>query len=247
MSGERRILAAFRKRDWLISFGIVLTVAWIGGGLWYLAAASRSMPVLATSPDVIGSFLEGAFAPLAFLWLVIGLFVQQRELARHAEALRKTSEQTEMQTQAIAATEMNARQETFFKIRDAVSHQLGGITGLLYASSMGPIGSGRMSREEMDEVFRHAASGDHEVFARRFLTSGFLDDENMRDLFFGTDIRRRHTANFVRTFERLCALARNCDVDGIIEDSLKQNAFGLLHRRIREWGAGSGNELPPAG
>ena len=70
---------------------------------------------------VIGNFLEGAFAPLAFLWLVLGLFMQQRELSNNTEMLRRTSEQSEKQTQAIAATEMNARH------RKTVS--LTGVTG----------------------------------------------------------------------------------------------------------------------
>jgi len=35
----------------------------------------------------IGSFLEGAFAPLAFLWLVIGHFMQQREIASPTKAI----------------------------------------------------------------------------------------------------------------------------------------------------------------
>ena len=30
--------------------------------------------------DALGGFLEGAFAPLAFLWLVVGFFLQQRQL-----------------------------------------------------------------------------------------------------------------------------------------------------------------------
>jgi hypothetical protein len=38
----------------------------------------------------------------------------------------------------------------------------------------------------------------------------------------------------MRTFERLCRLARNCDVDGIIEDALMQNAFGLLYLGMRK-------------
>jgi len=42
------------------------------------------------------------------------LFIQQRELADNTEVMRRTVEQSEMQTQAIAAIEMNARQETFF-------------------------------------------------------------------------------------------------------------------------------------
>ncbi len=222
-----------RSHDWRISFGIIVTVLWIGIGGWYVIAIGRATPDGEMTLGVIGSFLEGAFAPLAFLWLVIGLFIQQKELAKNSEALRATSEQSEKQTQAIAATEMNARQETFFKIKENVHSQLGGITGMLYASSKGPVGDGEMSREKMSDYFKQVADGDCEVFARLFLSLSFLEEDNMSDLFFGTDVRLRHSENYLRTFERLCRLAKNCDVDGIIEDSLMQNAFGLLYIRIR--------------
>lgn len=232
MSSDKKLVTFIRKRDWRIWLGIVITAVWlVGGGLYALQIGNSgtSEPLTLGS---LGSFLEGAFAPLAFLWLVIGLFIQQQELANNSEALRKTSEQSEKQTLAIAATEMNARQETFFKIKENVHGQLGGITGMLYASSQGPTGDGKLSRERMDEYFSQVAGGDCAVFARLFLTIDILDQAGMEDLFYGTELRTRHSRNYTRTFERLCRLAKNCDVDGIIEDSLMQNAFGLLYRRI---------------
>jgi len=234
MASDNKIVRFIADRDWRIWLGLVITIGWIGGGIWYLSHISETTPTQNFSLDAVGSFLEGAFAPLAFLWLVIGLFIQQQELANNTEALRKTSEQSEMQTQAIAATEMNARQETFFKIKENVFRQLGGIAGMLYASSKGPPGDGQMSLEEMDENFAQVARGDSELFARKFLTITFLDDGEPESLFYGTEIRSRHCANFMNTFERLCRLAKNCDVDGIIEDSLMQNAFGLLYRRMQQ-------------
>ena len=232
MAPQNTALKYVRSRDWRIWFGIVVTAGWIGGGLWYVLAVGRSTPGQDFTLDVIGSFLEGAFAPLAFLWLVIGLFIQQRELANNTEALRKTSEHAELQTQTIAATEMNARQETFFKIKENVDQQLGGISGMLYASSKGPAGSGDLTRERMDECFKHVADGDYEIFARLFLSLGILDEGDLQEMFYGTEIRVRHTRNYIRTFERLCRLAKNCDVDGIIEDALMQSALGLLYRRM---------------
>ena len=234
MASDNKIVRFIADRDWRIWLGLVITIGWLGGGIWYLGHVSETMPTQNYSLEAVGSFLEGAFAPLAFLWLVIGLFIQQQELANNTEALRKTSEQSEIQTQAIAATEMNARQETFFKIKENVFRQLGGIAGMLYASSKGPPGDGQMSLEEMDENFAQVARGDSEVFARKFLTAAFVGDGEPELLFYGTKIRRRHTDNFMNTFERLCRLAQNCDVDGIIEDSLMQNAFGLLYRRMQK-------------
>lgn len=220
--------------DWRIWLGIIITVVWIVGGVWYVLQISETEPTQNFSLSAVGSFLEGAFAPLAFLWLVLGLFIQQRELANNTEAIRRTSEQSEKQTLAIAATEMNARQETFFKIAENVKHQLGGISGMLLVSSVGPVGSGKMSREEMDEFFARAARGDDTVFARMFISTDFLDEGGLQEMLFGTEIRTRHSHNYMRAFDKLLRLARNCDVDSIIEDSLVQGAFGLLYQRMQE-------------
>ena len=163
-------------------------------------------------------------------------------LAKHSDALRRTSEQSEKQTQAIAATEMNARQETFFKIADNVARQLGGITGMLFMSGLGPAGSGRYDREEMDAFFQNASNGDHEIFARQFLTMDYLKEGGLPELLYGTEIRRKHCRNFRRTFERLLKFAEGCDVDGIIVDSMLQTGFGLLYNRMEHHRP---SELPP--
>jgi len=246
MATNNKFVSFFLDRDWRIWFGLVITTGWIGGGIWYINQVSETTPTQNFSLEAVGSFLEGAFAPLAFLWLVIGLFIQQRELANNTEALRRTSEQSEIQTQAIAATEMNARQETFFKIAESVKHQLGGISGMLLVSGLGPVGSGRINREQMDDLFTQAASGDFEVFARMFISMDFLEEGGLSELLYGTEIRTRHTTNYIRTFERLRRLAKNCDVDGIIEDSLMQNALGLLYRRMIKHGPQGQDVIAPA-
>jgi hypothetical protein len=235
MSTSNRLRTFISDRDWRIWFGLVVTFVWIGGGLWFVVGTVAANPDQQMTLGVIGNFLEGAFAPLAFLWLVLGLFMQQRELSNNTEMLRRTSEQSEKQTQAIAATEMNARQESFFKIAESVKHQLGGISGMLFASGLGPVGSERYNRDEISEMFRWSANGDWEIFARQFLSMDFLEEGGLQSLLYETDIRRRHTRNFRRTFERLIELARGCDVDGIIVDSMKQSAFGLLYQRTSDY------------
>ena len=120
----------------------------------------------------MGTFLEGAFAFLAFLWLVVGLFIQQSVLAENNEELRRNNLHSEKQTQAIAATEMNARQETFFKIAESTRRQLGSVIGLLFLSSQSSVGNNNYSSEEMAEFWTQFAGGDTELFSRLFLTMG---------------------------------------------------------------------------
>jgi len=216
----------FGPRDWRIWLGIVITALWIVGGVIYVAGTARGAP---PSMADVGSFLEGAFAPLAFLWLVLGLFVQQQELANNTEVLRRTSVQSEKQTHAIAATEMNARRETFFQIATAVRRQLGSISGMLWMSSQSEI----VPAETYNEYWNQYATGDYEVFARLFLS--MIGEEDMEQIFYGTEIRRRHTRNYCHAFERLRALAADCDIDGIIEDSLVFAGHGLLYTRMQNY------------
>ena len=247
MGTDNGFMRFIHGTDWRIWLGIIITLLWIVGGGWYVLQISETAPTQNFSLGAVGSFLEGAFAPLAFLWLVLGLFIQQRELANNTEAVRRTSEQSEKQTQAIAATEMNARQETYFKIAENVKHQLGGISGMLLVSSIGPVGSGRINREQMDDYFAQAARGDDSVFARMFISTDFLDEGGLEEMLYGTEIRTKHSRNFMRAFEKLRRLARNCDVDSIIEDTLMQAAFGLLYQRMVSYDPESTNEVPSTG
>ena len=85
MSYGRRFVKVLRERDWRIWFGLVITFFWLSGGIWYVVESIDSDSGQVLTLGVLGSLLEGAFAPLAFLWLVLGLFIQQGELAKHSE------------------------------------------------------------------------------------------------------------------------------------------------------------------
>lgn len=225
-----------RQIDWRIFLGIIITILWLLAGVNYVRNGGFAHTTVYNIPlDDLGSFLEGAFAPLAFLWLVIGLFIQQRELADNTEVLRQTSIQSEKQTQAIAATEMNARQETFFKIAESVKGQLGGITGMLFISCVGATEGQLVPRERIAEMWHMLARRDDGVFAREFLLFDADAYGGYKELFYKTEIRRRHTQNFIRTFDRLMEMARNCDSpNGIIAESMSQTAHGLLYNHMRE-------------
>jgi len=221
-------------KDRRIWFGLAATFIWVLLGFNYISnnigwSSFSTLPI-----DEMGSFLEGAFAPLAFLWLVIGLFIQQTVLAENNRELRRTNLQSEKQTQAIAATELNARQETFFKIAENTRKQLGAISGLLFISSQGPVGDANYTSDQISEFWRQYASGDYEVFSRLFLTISGNPDVSLEELFFATEIRQNHTNNFIVGFDRLLKLARECDTDHIIQDALIYSAHGLLNIRMRE-------------
>ena len=86
-----------------------------------------------------------------------------------------------------------------------------------------------------------SANGDCEIFARQFMSIEYLEEGGLEALFYETEIRRKHTKNFLRTFSRLMRLAGGCDVDGIISDSLRQSAFGLLVDRMQSYEPNASN------
>ena len=96
--------------DGRILFGLALTTLWVGLALAYIAFVIGWYGFVGLPPSELGSFLEGVVAPLAFLWLVLGMFLQQSELAENSralalqsEALQKSAEQAEIQARAEAA------------------------------------------------------------------------------------------------------------------------------------------------
>tara|TARA_B110000444_G_scaffold52126_1_gene48097 strand:+ start:452 stop:739 length:288 start_codon:yes stop_codon:yes gene_type:complete len=54
------------------------------------------------------------------------------------------------------------------------------------------------------------------------------------DLFYGTEIRRRHTEKFLAGFDRLPELAKGCDTDNIILATLITSANGYLNVKMRD-------------
>jgi hypothetical protein len=219
-----------RLIDWRIFLGAVMTVSWIAGAAVYLSAQPDRL--LDMHIDELGGFLEGAFAPLAFLWLVIGLFIQQKELADNTEVMRQSMLQAQQQAEAMAALEVNARQEAFFKIADNVKKELGVIAGMQFISAFGSTEGNIVAESRIRELLQAVSTGDDEAFVREFLSVNVpLHDQRQR-VFYGTDIRRRHSMTFRDTFERLLALAEKCDTDKLISGTVTHTAMGLYYNML---------------
>lgn len=233
--------------NWRIWLGLGLTTVWMLLGVIYITSNIGWAQFSVLSAEDMGNFLEGAFAPLAFLWLVIGYFLQQKELEQNTEALRaqaveisRSAEQAVIQSENLAASELHARQEAFLQIAQSVRGQLGAIAGLLYISSQGATGSGVIGPKEEAELFSAQSAGvDVEAFSRRLLTAHLRSDDPQEqfDLFYGTAVRARHTNNFIFTFERLMRRAAEVDTDNMIQDAQRASAHGFLYRIMKRYQA----------
>lgn len=225
MSDGKRIL----YMDWRVVLGLVVTVVWIVTGLIYLLSVVGWGNFVHLPTADIGSFLEGAFAPLAFLWLVIGHFMQQTEISANTRAIK-------LQEKSAQRLELHSRQDSYFKLLNLVQEQLGGIAGFHYMSVAGPTGTGEISGEEFTEQRAIASTGDHAWFVRKMISLIIThreDPDMVQEILFGTEIRQRHTDNYTRTFAKLLDQARAVDTDSMLEDALLNgSAQGLFYRMI---------------
>ncbi|MEM1187538.1 MAG: hypothetical protein AAGI72_03375 [Pseudomonadota bacterium] len=226
--------------DWRIVLGLTVTTIWISGGLIYLTTIVGWDQFLSLPTADIGSFFEGAFAPLAFLWLVIGHFMQQKEITANTRAIS-------MQERSTRRLELHSRRDSYFKLLTLVQEQLGSIAAFHFISVFGATGTGEMDLEEYSGLRADMSRGDHSLFVRRMMSAAVErrgDPDALRELLYGTEIRTRHSRNFIRTFRRLLEAAEGVDAEGMVRSALLDGSSnGLYYRILLEV---AGEDVPPS-
>jgi len=201
--------------DWRLRLSLGVSALWLALGFLYISNVVGWTGFVQQKAPALGSFLEGAFAPLAFLWLVVGFFLQQRQLEQNTatlsaqlEVMRRSAEQSEIQSRAIAADELHSRQDTFLRVAEMVREQLGVIAGWLFTSWAAGAGPEAMNGPGGAlELWRSQGSGDHGVFDRACVALIYSGRLAAAELFWGTPIRSGHSESFLHAFERLLTLA----------------------------------------
>ncbi len=222
--------------DWRLRLSLGITAIWTSLGLLYITSVVGWVDFAHLNAPSLGGFLEGAFAPLAFLWLVVGFFMQQSQLSqntrvveRQLDVMRQAAEQAEVQSRAIAADELHSRQDTYLRVADVVTEQLGVVAGLIVTSWEAdaiPPGEERPSIGLWDRL----GAGDRNAFSLRIIALCFSGEVAPRDLFYGTQVRERHTRNFRQAFDRLVRRAETCDPDDMIGAALRDSQNGWVYR-----------------
>lgn len=225
------------NRPKLVSFGVALTVIWLLGGATYILFLGGYESLAESGAAGVGGFLEGFFAPLAFLWLVIGLFIQQRELAHNTQALHRTNLSSEKQTEVLEATELRARQNAFFQIAQNVRRQTGNLIGILLRSLRDVDGNLVISQAEMNDYWLEHQSTQSEIFPALLSTDERIVAAGLTyaDVFYGTQEARNYTCEYIRSFRGLLALAKECDVDGAILRTVTQTPHGQIYAEMLNW------------
>jgi hypothetical protein len=232
-----------RDSTWLLRLGLGLTIFWVLLQLYYIVEVVGFQHFVDEGPPSVGGFLEGAFAPLAFLWLVVGFFLQREELQRSSRSIdlqyqemRRATEQAEAQARAIAANELHSRQEAFLRLAELIQQQLSGVLGQLYMSSQAIAAGGTIGTEQIQTMWSAQGGGDRYVFGRGLIGLHFQGDRG-RDtwaLFWSTPIRTRHSTRFIDVFERMLESARACDADGLLVETLLGSVHGQVFGLMKD-------------
>ena len=77
----------------LLGSGLLLTAGWLGACAYYIGTFIGWDNLLYLLPHEIGAFLMGIFAPLVFLWLVLGYYGGGERFERAARQVRKLRHQ----------------------------------------------------------------------------------------------------------------------------------------------------------
>jgi hypothetical protein len=226
-------------RDWRLRISLFVTLGWLMLGFIYVSSVVGWTEFVSQRAPELGGFLEGAFAPLAFLWLVVGFFLQQQQLHHNTGAIRqqlvemrRTAEQAEVQSRAIAADELHSRQDTFLRIADMVNEQLAVIAGFIVTSWL--IETPEGMEGEGARLWEAQGQGDQASFNRKMFSMVYSGDCPPERLFWGTTVRSAHTSNFIDNFERLLRLASRCDPEGVIADAIRDGNHGRVYQMMHQ-------------
>lgn len=217
----------WKIKDWRIVFAVVLTFIWLVG--WTTVALVVGWDSFWHTELVSLGGLEGLFAPMAFLWLVVGLFVQQKELSVNTAVLEQSNLQAAEQTRVLATTELRARQSAFFQIRDNIFRSTGTLLGYMITTTLGPQGKGKYKEKEIEEIWKNHGAGEFDRFSLMILA----DDLATEELLFANATNRSWTEDVVRNFRNLLRLANDCDDENrTISKSVTQSSLGYVYLKI---------------
>lgn len=225
-----------KERASYVRIGWLATAGWVLFCGAYVTATCGWPAFVAMPANEFGDFLAGAFAPLAFFWLALGLLVQakqlelqrselslqRRELELQREETARLANEARRQADAIAVNELHMRKDTFSRLRELVSEQL---AELVYEVAV--------SLEGLDRIKRVSAEwGTDRISAAKRIVLGQLSISNRSELtrrLSGSMVWRRDFATYCNFFETLLRDAELADATGslryIVEHSTDANIY----------------------
>ena len=207
-----------------VLIGMVITALWMSFGIFYISQGIGWQRFWDLPVESIGNFLEGAFAPMLFLWIVVGYYSQQGDILQNSRNLERQAQYIQL--------------DTFMKVSELVLHHLSTITGQLYIASQGPGGSGRETEESMFKLWS-AFQQDNKIFIRKLFELASFTNENGQnelwpELFVGTKVRRALSEKYIAAFDKLIHDAELCSPDNLVRDAIIDGTGqGLFYQSLK--------------
>lgn len=211
--------------------GYLVTGTWLVALPVYVLHFMGWEKFAAMSPNEFGDFLAGAAAPLAFFWLVIGylqqgkqlrlqrleLELQRNELELQRKETERLANEAAKQASSIAANELHARKDTFFRFAEMVSSEQQSIGGDLYEGIFGT---------NSVHGWVQVSNGDIDYFYRSILRRIFSQDVEVTKAKFQANTALGQCAEkFKNNFRNLITEAEKCDSERNI---IRQYEFGWM-------------------
>jgi hypothetical protein len=100
--GEETPPSHSKKNKWRTPTALIVSAAWLLLAIcWTFYRPSGAWAIPTMDPNAWGDWAAGTFAPLAFLWLVVGYFQQGEELRDNVRALNLQEDALRLQVQEL--------------------------------------------------------------------------------------------------------------------------------------------------
>lgn len=184
-------------------------------------------------PNAHGDFFAGLFAPVAFLWLVIGYFQQgselrenTRALARQAEEAKKAAEQAKIQAEGIKANAGHAAKDTYFRVLSLYERDLNSMLASIL-TNYGPQFAGE---DYVEHLWERSSNGDHYVFFNETLN---MDDDTYKLFSARVEVCKTHASlvrRYRRVFEKVLLECSEIDNEaGTLREALEWSPMGEVY------------------
>jgi hypothetical protein len=239
-------LSQLRERLPLI-FAAATTTLWMLAGAGYVQARGGLAGLQVMGPSDLAILIAAGTAPVAALWLVIGVIEQRRMLARFERRVgemathnRQSLQQAESQARTLMQLQAQSARAQAMETRKLALQDMAASAAVL-AERLGVI-----KRDAINAAWARYGDGDITVFVQAFLSfSNSHPDiaERMGEAVTRDAVSATALATFVRRYERLLATTTD---DKFAAEIFDDGALGRGFRLFKQADAQAAKLLTPA-
>jgi hypothetical protein len=227
-------LAQVRDRIALI-LAVAVTTVWLIAMIGYVGTNGGTAGLNALPPADLAVLIAAGFAPLAGLWLVVGVFEQRRALGVFARRMaemtaqtRQSLQQAESQVRTLMQLQAQSARTQTLETRRLALQDMAASAAVL-AERLGV-----MKRDAATAAWARFGAGDVNAFVQTFLSLAAMHPdmtERMAEAVARDPVAATALATYVRRFERLAGSTAD---DKFAAEILDDGALGRAYRLFRK-------------